>query len=96
MLSISPHKWNGKCVFSVNIRCTFCFLINGGNIQGPTLKSVEYSFNQGQANEISDMQPFITDGTINKNQQTKSLRKEKCASDDQLWQICFQENIKTT
>ncbi len=32
---------------------------------------MEYSFNQGQANEISDMQPFITDGTVyeNKNHQ---------------------------
>lgn len=31
----------------------------------PTLKAVECSFNQGQANEFSDMQPFRTDGTVN-------------------------------
>lgn len=30
------------------------------------MKLVEYSFKKGQANEISDMQLVITDGTENK------------------------------
>lgn len=30
------------------------------NIQEPLMKAVQYSFNQGQANEIRDMQPFTT------------------------------------
>jgi len=42
-----------------NIRCMYMTFINAGNIQEPTLRAVECSFNQGQANEISDMQPFI-------------------------------------
>ncbi len=52
----------------------FCFK-NAGNIQRPTLKAVEYSFNQGQANKISDMQLFVTNGTVNKNNITKKTQK---------------------
>lgn len=55
-------KQNGFAAFFLRqyqmyVKSSFAF-INAGNIQRPTLNAVEYSFNQGQANEISDMQLF--------------------------------------
>lgn len=61
---------------------------NAGNIQEPSVKAVGYSFDQRQVNEISDMQLFLRDGTINEKK-----RRDQSASDNQLWQICFLGNI---
>lgn len=87
--SCNLTKLNGRGLFlsqyQVSVKCFLAF-INSDNIQEPTLKAVEYSFNQGQANEINDMQPFKTDGTVYEN---KESRTDKCASANQLWQICF-------
>lgn len=46
-----------------------------GNFQEPPHKAVDYSFNRGQANNISNEQPFATDGTGSEN---KIQKKQKC------------------
>lgn len=73
------------------LKYSFAFK-NAGNIQEPSIKAVGYSFDQWQVNEISDMQLFIRDGTINEKKK-KNPRRDQSASDNQLWQICFIGNI---
>lgn len=58
------------------LKYSFAFK-NAGNIQEPSIKAVGYSFDQRQVNEISDMQLFIRDGTINeKKNKNKKIQEE--------------------
>lgn len=58
------------------LKYSFAFK-NAGNIQEPSIKAVGYSFDQWQVNEISDMQLFIRDGTINEKKKKKIQEETK-------------------
>lgn len=72
-------KRSGKCLYlnQPNVFKYFVFAFtNAGNIQEPLLKVVENSSNQWQVNEISDMQLFTRDGTV--NERKKMIKRQKC------------------